>query len=426
MAKKQTKKNKKTNKIKRNVAEVFLLSLIIFFALFCVYRIIKLAIRPTGSFLIEEGTISKSESLTGYVIRDEKVIKNDENTGKIVQIKNEGEKVAVGESVFRYEASNEQELNNKIKKLNEEIQKAMDGQVEVLPSDIKAIDKQIESKISEIQNINNIQNIKEYKNDIDGYITKKAKISGELSPAGSYIRTLIEERTEIANSLYDNSKYEKASISGIVSYRVDGLEGILTTENFDSITPSYLKELNLTTGQIISTNENEGKIINNFKCYIAVITNSDEAKNAEIGDKVNLKLSDSSVIDGEIAYINKTDKDLVIILKISKEVEKLANYRKISLDIIWWEKNGLRVPNSSLIFEDGLSYVIRTKAGVLNKILVKISKESDDFSIITNYTTEELKNMNYTGEQINSMKKIGIYDEIIVDPDIEEINKKLQ
>ena len=102
-----------------------------------------------------------------------------------------------------------------------------------------------------------------------------------------------------------------------------------------------------------------------------------------------------------------------------------TNYRKISLNLIWWEEEGLRVPNTSIIYENGLSYVIRTKAGILNKILVKVVNENDNYCIIRNYKTEELKNMGYTAEKINNMRKISIYDEVLANPDIEEISKEL-
>ncbi len=287
--KKPSTKNVKANKIKQHIMQVITLSVIIFSVIFCAYKIIKLAIKPTDSFLIEQGTISQAESVIGYVIRDEEVIQMPEENKKMVQIKNEGERVAVGEEVFRYEATNEEEINSKIKDLNNQIQTAMEGQVELPSSDIKALEKQIESKINGIKDKNNLQDIKEYKSDINGYVTKKAKIAGELSPSGAYINNLINERTNLEQQLKSNSKYEKATISGIVSYRVDGLESKLTPENFEEITKESLESLNLTTGQIVTTSETMGKIINNFECYIAVVTNSNSAQNANVGDKVKLR-----------------------------------------------------------------------------------------------------------------------------------------
>lgn len=359
---KNSKKSVKLSKIKQNITQVILLSLIIFAVIFCIYQIIRLAMNPTDSFLVEQGQISQKESLIGYVIRNEKIIPTEENQGKIVQIKNEGEKVAVGETVFRYETANEQELNQKIEELNQKIQEAMEGQIEIFSSDIKALENQIESKLDEIQNKNNIQEIKEYKTDINSYITKKAKISGELSPAGSYINNLINERTSIENQLKNGSKYKSAPIGGIVSYRVDGLEETLLPQNFANLSTEYLEGLNLTTGQIVTTSDEKGKIIDNFECYIAVSTNTEDAKNAEIGDKLKIKLASNQEIPAEIEYIKQEEKNTVIVLKISQGVEYLSNYRKISLDIIWWEKAGLRVPNTSIIYENGLSYVITKKS----------------------------------------------------------------
>lgn len=57
--------------------------------------------------------------------------------------------------------------------------------------------------------------------------------------------------------------------------------------------------------------------------------------------------------------------------------------------------------------------------------MVKVLRENNNYSIITNYTTEELKDMGHTMQEINSMKKISIYDEILADPDIEKIGKDL-
>lgn len=56
---------------------------------------------------------------------------------------------------------------------------------------------------------------------------------------------------------------------------------------------------------------------------------------------------------------------------------------------------------------------------------MKIVKENQNYSIITNYKTEELKNLGYSMQEIQSMKKISIYDEILTDPDIEKIEKEL-
>ena len=48
-------------------------------------------------------------------------------------------------------------------------------------------------------------------------------------------------------------------------------------------------------------------------------------------------------------------------------------------------------------------------------------KKSDDYSIITSYTTEELKQLGFKENEINLYKKISIYDEILLNPDLNKI-----
>ena len=89
--------------------------------------------------------------------------------------------------------------------------------------------------------------------------------------------------------------------------------------------------------------------------------------------------------------------------------------------MIWWSHSGLKVPNQSIVEENGLKYVIRNRAGYLSKILIKIKKQNDKYSIITNYTSDELKELGYTSTQITNMRNISIYDEVILNPDLSKI-----
>ncbi len=340
----------------------------------------------------------------------------------MLQIKTEGEKVAAGESVFRYYINNEQNINEKINELNLEIQEAIQGQTDLFSSDIKALEKQIDTKVDNLKFKNNFQEISEYKNDVQTYLNKKSKIAGDLSAAGSYINDLLKQKEQYENELVKNSEYVKAPVSGVISYRIDNLEEILKPNNFENLNKKFLEELNVKTGQIISTNTQMGKIVNNYETYIATILKSDEAKNATVNDKINLLLSSDNKITAKIVYKSEEDDgSILLVLKITDSIEELIAYRKISFDIIWWSIDGLKVPNDAILYDNGLSYVIRNRAGYLDKILVKILQQNDKYSIISNYSTEELLDLNYSNSEINNMKKITIYDEIMANPKIEDL-----
>jgi len=227
----------------------------------------------------------------GYIIREEEVLTGKNYKNGLVEIKTEGTKVSNGDNVFRYYSNNEKSLTEKISELDVDIQKAMEGQTDVYSADIQLLDKQIQENLDKILNTNNIKEIAEYKSNISEILIKKAKIAGELSPSGSYIRNLIEKRRRYEEELNNGQEYIKANRSGMVSYRIDGLEEILSPNNFENIDEKLLTGYNLKTGQIIPTNKEAGKIVNNYECYIAVFLDADEVKENRIRKNSNIKIS---------------------------------------------------------------------------------------------------------------------------------------
>ena len=242
----------------RVFAVVLILALVFIYA---VYLVAKLVQNPTNTFMVTNGKISQEESDIGYIIREETVVKGQNYKNGMVKIKNEGEKVAKGDSVFRYYSSGEEELKNKIAELDVEIQSLMQNEKSSFPSDVKLLESQIEKELDSIYGVNNAQKIQEYKKNINSYITKKAKIS---SPSNSRLKELLSQREEYENRLTSDSENVNAPESGIVSYRVDGLESALTTEDFTKFNKSFLQDLKLKTGQTVASNEEVGKIINNY------------------------------------------------------------------------------------------------------------------------------------------------------------------
>lgn len=382
--------------------------------------IIGLIQNPTNTFIVENGTLSLEENAVGYVLRDETVVQGQNYKNGMEKLKTEGEKVAKGEPIFRYYTSGEEELKKKIAELDSKLQEALSNQKDLLPNDTKSLEREIDAKLDELYQVNDIQKIREYKKDINSYITKRAKMVGELSPSGSYIRSLIDKRNEYATELNSGSEYISAPQSGIVSYRIDGLEEVLSakTQDFSYLSIETLENLNLKTGQIIATSEEAGKIINNFKCYIAIPLSSENAKEATVGDNVMLRLASSKEVEATIEYIAKEGKSQLIVFSVEEQVEELINYRKISVDVVWWSYSGLKIPNSAIVYENDLAYVVRNRLGYLDKLLVKIKKQNEKYALVTSYEPQELKEL---GISYSSTKKISLYDEILIHPDTSKI-----
>ena len=404
-------------KVKKNKKE-FLMKIIFFatviYVIFAIYLIFK---TPTETITVEQGVLTEEEMATGYIIRSENVIKGKNYKNGISQILSEGEKAAKDQTVFRYYGKSEEELQANIDEINLKIQQALEKEKDsIFSADAKTLENQIETKVQNIQNLKDVQTISEYKKEISNIVEKKAKIFGENSQSGSYIKKLMNEKEQYEKKLTDGSEYIKAPVSGIVSYRVDGFEEVLGTENFDNLTSEILEKLDIKTGKIVSTNNECAKIIDDFNCYIAVVLNSDTAKKAEIGEFVNITLASGNEIKTSIIYKKiQDDGKALIVFKLPVLTNELMSYRKISFNITWWSYSGLKVPNSAILEdEQGLKYVIRKKAGLEQKIIVKVLKKNDKYSVVGTYNNSELEAL---GIDAKGYIKISQYDNILLYPE---------
>lgn len=413
--KKKSKFIRAIGKHKKKIIMLILLCIIIYIA----YMVIQLVENPTDTVYVEMGQIQQEESAVGYIIRDETVLKGKNYKNGIEQIKTEGEKVAKDQEIFRYYSNNEGNLVKKIQDLDKKIDEAMNNKENtVLPSDTKLLQQQIDTKIYDLYGESDLTKIKESKQEINNNMTKIAKITGEKSPAGSYLKKLIDQRSKYENQLNSGSEYLTATRSGVVSYRVDGYEDILTPDDFSKYTKQFLNDLNLKTGQIIPSSSESGKIIDNYYAYIVTVLDSENAKNIEVGDSVKIRLPSGTETEATIEYKLKEDSDYVLTLRIEENISELIEYRKISFSIIWWSDTGMKIPNSAISYENKnnneIAYVTRKRIEYEDKILIKILKSNDRYSVVTNYTSDELKELDYSSEEIRNMPNISIYDEILI------------
>lgn len=421
------KEENKITKKKVNRKKIIIYIALVLILIYLAYAVYLLVRQPTDKVTVEKGTLYLEETDIGYIIRNEQVVKGNNYKNGMERIKNEGEKTAKGDSIYRYYSKNEDKLKEQIAELDTKIQEALQGQTSIDSTlkltDIKLLENQLDEKIALLSKTSDVSKITEYKKQINDIIRKKAKLTGESSSAGTYLKQLYNQRTKLEEQLNSGAEYIKAPESGIVSYKVDGLEETLTPNNFSTLSKEFLEKLKIKTGQLIATNDECGKIIDSSKCYIATISDSEQARKTSVGDSVKVRLSNNKVIKSTVTYVSQeNEEETLIVLEINKQISELANYRKISFDLIWWNESGLKVPNQAIVEENGINYVVRNRAGYLDKIAVKVTKKNDKYSIVTNYSTNELKELGFSSTDINSMKSISIYDELILNPDLSKVN----
>ena len=232
---------------KKKIILFIVLAVLVSYIVYTLYLLIK---QPTDTFTVEEGNLYLEETDIGYIIRDEQVVKGENYKNGMEQIIAEGEKAGKDEAIFRYYSNNEENLKQKIDELDIKIQEAMSTENAFVNTETKLLENQIDEKMKDINKITDVDKLEEVKKEINDLVSQKARIAGENSPQGSYLKKLIEERKGYEEQLNSGAEYVTAPKSGIVSYKVDGLEETLTPDCFSELSKEYLESLNLQTGKL--------------------------------------------------------------------------------------------------------------------------------------------------------------------------------
>lgn len=414
-------------KKKNNNLIFVLLSIIIIVVAILVVNIVRLFIKPTETTLVKNGELTKYEEVIGYIIRDETVIDTSAYEGIIQTEIEDSERVKKDGVIATYVSKSQESLIKKIEELDKQIQEAMESQQTIYTSDVKMLDNSIQIQLYDnIKNVSNVSLMQEVKSKLNENIKRKAQIVGELSPAGSKLKELIDERNGYEKEINNSKKELISPVAGLVSYRVDGYENILTKKSISNLTYEQLSNFKLTSNQIIPRNTSGIKVVNNFECYISFFMNSPESKEANLNDKLYLRFQNTgdTLIPGTIEYISDEKDGRLITVKVETNIEELTKYRKINLDVVWWSYTGFKLHKSLINNEDvtnlagkviaNLDYVTIVKAGYNDVAYVKIVKEFGDYVIVDNYTDEEYLEMGFTEEDIENFVTLKMYNEVVV------------
>ena len=405
------KKNKESSNLK------FIVSIILaIFVLFVFFFSTSKLSNSVDFYTIENGEISYEEPAEAIVIRDEILLNEEGYPNGFTSIAIEGEKVSKNSNVIRCYTSTEDEKIKQISDIDNMINKAVEESgINVLSSDIINIEEKIEQYAETLNGLNDIQRIAEIQKKIEELMVSKTKITADASPSGSEIKQLINQRAKLVEELNNGANIVKSPVSGIVSYRIDGLEKSLKVGDFSYLNKDVIDSADMKMGATIPFNSNNCKIINNFNCYIATFMNTQKANSAQVGDEVTLRLTTGKTISSKIVYTGPESKDgRIIVFEIKEGIEDLVEFRKISLDVIWWDFSGYKVSNSVLISRDGKNYVQKYKTTSSEIILVKVRRQNDTYSIISNYTDDEMKELGFSQEDINNRTKIKLYDRLLI------------
>ena len=364
------------------------------------------------TYTVVNGSVEKVSDTYIYVLKEENVIEIDDSV-VAVPVVEQDKRAAKNEVVAVYKNDNYEKYQSEISTLDREIQTLVNDLPSVYSNDISSIDSQISLLIKEAQNETSYVKMQEYKNKVNELLYKKITILGELSPTGSKIRELIEQRAKLDQDSKNSSNNIKAPISGLVTYKIDGLENLI---NYNEILNYDVEKLNEIINKYSSNNTNNFgiKIVDNFKCYYLVKEAENEnTQYIKEGQKYQIKLMDKNSNDSNTAILEKSINSngyTYNIFSIENSVSDVLDVRETGAEIIWTKKEGLVVSLDAVVNKNGINYVTLVTGGEYIDIPIKVVISNDTVCIAENYTKEELEELGITSNAV-----LERYDQLLIE-----------
>lgn len=403
-------KDKVFDFFKRNFLVIlFILAVIFFF----VYTFTKEGMRRLTTYTVVEGVIEIGDQTTMYLAKNETIIDYDKST-PITALVEQGKKASKNEAVATYQNESYGEYLKQIEDIDSQIQTLVKDLPATYSSDLTNVEAKILTYAKEIQHTTSYSKIQEYKTKMDELAYKKITILANSSPDSSAIRDLLNQREELVKLSKSSDNTISTPVSGIVTYKLDGLEDKIDFTNLRNFSSTDINSL-IESYSSSSNNEFGIKVIDNFNVYLIAKTpvgdSSDyivEGRNykiriADIENQVVTVTLVKNIQDGEYNYS---------IFKMNNDVDNVVDFRAMSCEIIWKSYSGLAVPLTSISRneEKGYDYVKMVFGTKYVEVPINIVRKSDSIAIVSNFTKEQYQEFGLEKECT-----VELYDELVIE-----------
>lgn len=353
-----------------------------------------------------EEVFYNSVAMNSALIKTEEVYQAGRNSYFTTQAK-EGEKVKRGLENLSVTKSANDLIDKKIDAINKRLkdldydtsgeesidQKAMNRKIKALQISINQ--KRYED-LSQILNSSEDEEDKYYES-IKNYSIDK----------------LLEMKDELNESKRSEVPAVKVSMSGIVSYFIDGLEDKYTNENFDALFEKDLiedsKSYSLNQGK---SNDNF-KILDNFSMNILAFSDDKKLEDIKVNDVVLIEWD----LTGTKTYARvlkkeKSGNTYKFLLNIRERISELYKDRFSKMEIIFDEYKTFKLPKSALVdkgSEKGV-YIKDIDNTIRYKRVLLVGSDRDNIYVMR---TDDNGLMKYKKLKFKSIK---YYDEVVVFP----------
>ena len=287
---------------------------------------------------------------TGYVVRDESVIRSDYSITVLTAA--EGARVTKNSSVATgYLTDDAQSRQDRITQLREGIEQlGYAGRYSADASGVAALDAQIASDLQDMarflcrRDMNSVQALTP---EIKGLILCRTTDSADAGRLADSLAQMNAELEKLQAEAASDTRAVTVASSGYFSGAVDGFESVLTPQKLGAITVSDYEKL----APVDPGSDAVGRIIRGDRWYFVTAVPSAEAEGVETGARVKLTFARDfyEPVTMRVERISDSDDGYcLLILSSDTFMQYVTLLRQQSADLVFASYAGLRVPKDAV------------------------------------------------------------------------------
>jgi hypothetical protein len=341
-------------------------------------------------------SINEDISFQGVIVRDETQITYG-GDGVISYMYADGSKVAKGAVIAKsFDSEQAATAESRLSDVEEEISQLERAQNPgttdyVQPESINSKISDYYKQLAAYANDGDYESFESVKSNMSLVMNIYNIISGISDDYNTKIAELTAEKEQLEAQAAQVKDSVAATQTGYFVSYCDGYENSLTKEKALTLTQSEIEDI--VSGKSDSDNRAPsdalGKIFTDYSCSIVGVIDSDSRVAQDVTLQLALDSSDT-VYDVTVLSVTEADEEgkSVVVLSCDSLDEALVLKRVQSMQLIFDDYQGLKVPRSAIRFRDGQKgvYVILGQDITFKKI--DVIYEGDDFVLSSNTSDE--------------------------------------
>lgn len=309
---------------------------VIVFILIILYVSVNVIIYVTSDkvsvYEVQQGSIASNNVYKGLILRDEEVIYSD-NAGYINYFYKAGQKASVNDMIYSVDT-------------NGDLSKKINGTDALLTSnELKELSDNIDAFTSNFHN-DDFHSLYSFKNNTESFVAQAISMNAYEALAEQIVSA------ETNQTFYA----QKAIKPGLVLYYIDGYEGLtkesVTAASFD--TSNYAKQV-LNTRESIQSGDAAYKLVCSEEWSIIIPISTYLAEELSMDDVIKIRFCSDEKTAVCTYTISKIENGYYLNLNLTNSMIRYSNDRFVNIELILDNKNGLKIPNTSIVSKEFLT-----------------------------------------------------------------------